>query len=166
MVHPDELACQVRPSPSSRNPRSSSSSSVRPSEADAPLHAQTSGHLATIACTLFKFNYDQIEYTREYLRVPDGGTIAVDIAPPVSSEPIDDRPILVVAHGLTGGSHESYVRNVLAIVTKPKTQGGMGWRAAVVNSRGCAGAPITSPKLYKCVSVLLSSCARRQEAAS
>ncbi|GAA5835765.1 hypothetical protein JCM9279_004641 [Rhodotorula babjevae] len=113
-----------------------------------PTSWLASGHLATIACTLFKFNYDQIEYTREFLRVPDGGIIAVDIAPPVSSEPIDDRPILVVAHGLTGGSHESYVRNVLAIVTKPKEQGGMGWRAAVVNSRGCAGAPITSPKLY------------------
>ncbi|BGP38189.1 hypothetical protein JCM10449v2_002118 [Rhodotorula kratochvilovae] len=113
-----------------------------------PTSWLTSGHLATIACTVFSFNYDPIEYTREFLRVPDGGTIAVDIAPPISHEPIDDRPILVVAHGLTGGSYESYVRNVLAIVTKPKEQGGLGWRAAVVNSRGCANAPITSPKLY------------------
>ncbi|GAA5992511.1 hypothetical protein JCM10908_000855 [Rhodotorula pacifica] len=124
-----------------------------------------SGHLATIACTLFKFRYDPIEYTREFIRVPDGGTIAVDITPPVKpDEKLDNRPLLVVsqcvrlplallallrfAGGLTGGSHESYVRNVLAIVTRPVSEGGLGWRAAVVNSRGCAGSPITSPKLY------------------
>ncbi|KWU46340.1 putative lipid metabolism-related protein [Rhodotorula sp. JG-1b] len=108
-----------------------------------------SGHLATIACTIFSFRYDPIEYTRELIRVPDGGTIAVDITPPVApNEKLDNTPLLVVSHGLTGGSHESYVRNVLAIVTRPVAQGGLGWRAAVVNSRGCAGAPITSPKLY------------------
>ncbi|GAA6037019.1 hypothetical protein JCM8097_005511 [Rhodosporidiobolus ruineniae] len=109
----------------------------------------TSGHAATIACTVFSYTYDPITYTRELIRVPDGGTIAVDFAPPLEGEePLDDRPILVVSHGLTGGSHESYVRNVLAIVTRPKEEGGLGWRAAVVNSRGCANTPITSPKLY------------------
>ncbi|BGP23024.1 hypothetical protein JCM10295v2_001917 [Rhodotorula toruloides] len=108
-----------------------------------------SGHLATIACTLFKFDYDHIHYTRELIRVPDGGTIAVDIAPAlVEGEDMDDRPILVVSHGLTGGSHESYVRNILAVVTRPKEQGGLGWRAAVVNSRGCANSPVTSRQLY------------------
>ncbi|GAA6001257.1 hypothetical protein JCM10207_007489 [Rhodosporidiobolus poonsookiae] len=108
-----------------------------------------SGHLATIACTVFSYTYDPISYTREHLRVPDGGTIAVDFTPPIKDgEELDDRPILVVAHGLTGGSHESYVRNVLAIVTRPKEEGGMGWRAAVVNSRGCAGSEVTSLKLY------------------
>ncbi|BGO97920.1 putative Lipid metabolism-related protein [Rhodotorula toruloides ATCC 204091] len=108
-----------------------------------------SGHLATIACTLFKFDYDHIHYTRELIRVPDGGTIAVDIAPALEDgEDMDDRPILVVSHGLTGGSHESYVRNILAVVTRPKEQGGLGWRAAVVNSRGCANSPVTSRQLY------------------
>jgi predicted alpha/beta-fold hydrolase len=57
-----------------------------------------SGHLATIACTLFKFDYDHIHYTRELIRVPDGGTIAVDIAPALEEgEDMDDRPILVVS---------------------------------------------------------------------
>ncbi|GAA5829709.1 hypothetical protein JCM11251_000256 [Rhodosporidiobolus azoricus] len=114
-----------------------------------PTSWLASGHLATIACTLFSYTYDTIIYTREYIRVPDGGTIAVDIAPPLKeNEQMDDRPILVVAHGLTGGSYESYVRNVLAIVTRPKEEGGLGWRAAVINSRGCASSPITSSKLY------------------
>ena len=45
----------------------------------------------------------------------------------------DDAPTLVVCHGLTGGSHESYVRNVVAWLVKPKEDGGMGGRAVVVN---------------------------------
>lgn len=109
----------------------------------------SSGHLATIFCTVSKFTYDQINYTREHIRVPDGGTIAVDFTPVITpEEPIDDRPILVACHGLTGGSHESYVRNILAVVTKPKSEGGLGWRGAVINSRGCANTKVTSPHLY------------------
>ncbi|GAA5971557.1 hypothetical protein JCM11641_000638 [Rhodosporidiobolus odoratus] len=107
------------------------------------------GSLATIAAALFRYAYDPITYTRELIRVPDGGTVTIDFAPPIVNEDLfDDRPILVVSHGLTGGSHESYVRGILAIVTKPKEDGGLGWRAAVVNSRGCANTPVTSQKLY------------------
>jgi uncharacterized protein len=71
----------------------------------------------------------------------------------------------VIAHGLTGGSHESYVRAILAPACSPVNQGGLGYRGVVVNSRGCmhtsypiqlplinqlqgAGVPITSPQLY------------------
>ena len=44
-----------------------------------------------------------------------------------------DEPTVVVRHGLTGGRHESYVRNILAWVTKPKEDGGLGGRGVVVN---------------------------------
>jgi hypothetical protein len=60
----------------------------------------------------------------------------------------DDAPILVVLHGLTGGSHESYVRAILAPASTPVSQGGLGYRGVVVNFRGCAGVPLTSPQLY------------------
>ncbi|SCV68924.1 BQ2448_1944 [Microbotryum intermedium] len=110
----------------------------------------SSGHLATIWCTIAKFDYDHLVYSRHTIRVPDGGTLCLDITPPISSASpiIDEQPILVVCHGLTGGSHESYVRDVLMRVTKPKYQGGLGWRGLVLNSRGCAGTPVTSAKLY------------------
>ena len=42
---------------------------------------------------------------------------------------------MVICHGLTGGSHESYVRNVLVPLVKPKSEGGLGLRAVVVNVR-------------------------------
>ncbi|KIJ69441.1 hypothetical protein HYDPIDRAFT_24280 [Hydnomerulius pinastri MD-312] len=59
-----------------------------------------------------------------------------------------DTPIVVVTHGLTGGSYESYVRAILAPACLPVSQGGLGYRAVVVNFRGCANVPITSPQLY------------------
>jgi predicted alpha/beta-fold hydrolase len=36
------------------------------------------------------------------------------------------------------GSHESYVRNVLAPACTPVKEGGLGYRGVVVNFRGCA----------------------------
>lgn len=63
-----------------------------------PARIIHSGHLTTIACTIFSFRYDPIEYTRELIRVPDGGTIAVDITPPVTpNEKLDNTPLLVVS---------------------------------------------------------------------
>ncbi len=35
------------------------------------------------------------------------------------------------------GSQASYVRNLLAIVSGRRSDGGLGYRGAVVNSRGC-----------------------------
>ncbi|KAF2179110.1 medium-chain fatty acid ethyl ester synthase/esterase 1 [Zopfia rhizophila CBS 207.26] len=54
----------------------------------------------------------------------------------------DVKPMLICLHGLTGGSHEVYLRQVVAPVTAA------GWAACVVNSRGCAKSKITSPQLY------------------
>lgn len=54
----------------------------------------------------------------------------------------DSTPMLVCLHGLSGGSHEVYLREVLApIVDK-------GWAACVVNGRGCAMSKITTPRLF------------------
>ena len=54
----------------------------------------------------------------------------------------DETPMLVVLHGLAGGSNEIYLRSVL----KPIIDA--GWKACVVNSRGCAMSEITSEVLY------------------
>lgn len=55
----------------------------------------------------------------------------------------DSRPMLVMLHGLSGGSHELYLRHVLAPLV-----GEGGWEACVINSRGCAMTKITSSVLY------------------
>lgn len=50
--------------------------------------------------------------------------------------------MLVVLHGLSGGSHEIYLRAVLEPLVDA------GWEACVVNSRGCAMSKITTAVLY------------------
>jgi len=49
---------------------------------------------------------------------------------------------------LTGGSYEPYVRAVLSRTIPPREKGGLGYRAVVINFRGCAGVPITSQRFY------------------
>lgn len=55
---------------------------------------------------------------------------------------LDTKPMLITLHGLSGGSHEIYLRSVLEPVLQE------GWEACVINSRGCANSSITSGVLY------------------
>lgn len=55
---------------------------------------------------------------------------------------LDTKPMLVTLHGLSGGSHEIYLRRVLRPIVDA------GWEACVVNSRGCAKSKITTGVLY------------------
>ncbi|KAJ6513186.1 AB-hydrolase YheT [Mycena sanguinolenta] len=114
-----------------------------------PLWWLFNGHLQTLYAVLGDFSKtDQMWYDRRLLRLLDGGTLGLDFAPFDSSTVRDDAPIIVVQHGLTGGSHEPYIRAVLAPACSPVEHGGLGYRAVVVNFRGCSGVPITSPKFY------------------
>ncbi|KAF2865667.1 medium-chain fatty acid ethyl ester synthase/esteras-like protein 1 [Massariosphaeria phaeospora] len=54
----------------------------------------------------------------------------------------DTTPMLVCLHGLTGGSHETYLRCALAPLLST------GWSACVLNARGCARSLITTPYLF------------------
>ena len=73
---------------------------------------------------------------RRYLRVPDNGTLVLDTYPAFENTP-DDTPIVVILHGITGSSQEAYSRATVAAVTRPKSRGGPGYRAVVLNFRGC-----------------------------
>lgn len=55
----------------------------------------------------------------------------------------DSKPMLIVMHGLSGGSHEIYLRHTIAPLL---AQG--NWEVCVVNSRGCARSKLTSGVLY------------------
>ncbi|KXX75280.1 Medium-chain fatty acid ethyl ester synthase/esterase 1 [Madurella mycetomatis] len=56
----------------------------------------------------------------------------------------DSRPMLIVLHGLSGGSHEVYLRHAIA----PLVQGDRDWEVCVVNARGCANSKVTSGVLF------------------
>lgn len=54
-------------------------------------------------------------------------------------------PFFINLHGLSGGSHESYVRSQINhVITSYPNE----FEAAVLNSRGCARTPITTPMLF------------------
>jgi predicted alpha/beta-fold hydrolase len=76
---------------------------------------------------------------RTLIRTPDGGTLGLDMCPTTADAPDlpPDTPIIVVQHGLTGGSYEAYIRSILAPACASKSDGGLDFRAIVVNFRGC-----------------------------
>lgn len=73
---------------------------------------------------------------RRYLRVPDNGTLVLDTYPALESTS-EDTPFVVIMHGITGSSQEAYTRATVNAVTRPKSEGGPGFRAVVLNFRGC-----------------------------
>ncbi|GAB7354861.1 hypothetical protein MBLNU459_g5236t1 [Dothideomycetes sp. NU459] len=130
------------------------------------------GHLQT-AYTTVKEHGPPIIYKRKIFSSDDdrfAGTFAVDFvvheASPTTDDTLpprttyfseaefagvgstDSKPMLISLHGLSGGSHEIYLRHVLAPLVEPGQEGGGGWEAVVVNSRGCAMSAITSGILY------------------
>ncbi|CAL1703610.1 unnamed protein product [Somion occarium] len=108
------------------------------------------GNAQTLYTSLSDFSdVDTVTYQRKLLQVADGGVIAIDIAPPLHSHPVrDGETIILIAHGLTGGSHEHYVRSAVNALRAPAERGGLGARAVVMNFRGCNGSPVITPKLY------------------
>lgn len=123
------------------------------------------GHLQTF-WTAVKSNDIPVYYKRKVFENDDpafAGSFAVDfvVEPYEGSDPLlpprttyyedtifdeigslDDKPMLVALHGLSGGSHEIYLRSVLWPIMQEE------WEVCVVNSRGCAQSSITSGVLY------------------
>jgi uncharacterized protein len=56
----------------------------------------------------------------------------------------DRRPMLIVMHGLSGGSHEVYLRHAIGALVLGEGR----WEACVVTSRGCANSQVTSGVLF------------------
>lgn len=108
-----------------------------------------SGHLQTIYSTLADtVDIDVVHYTRSVLLLPESGIISLDECDHEPEYKDETRPTVVITHGLTGGSQESYVRHCIKKLALPRSEGGPGFRCIVVNFRGCANTPVTSSQLY------------------
>lgn len=127
----------------------------------APLLWGWNGHLQTILASLYR-RTRCVEYARELLTTPDGGSLALDLLTSVSSEyapkgtgskvvPIGDsqaravrntKPVLLLTSGLGGGSQDAYVRSMAAHAAEA------GWHVCVLNMRGCGGSAVTSPRFF------------------
>ncbi len=97
------------------------------------------GHLQTILPALFAPRA-RVSYVRETWDTPDGDVIQVDRE--TSPGPGRDRPVLVVFHGLEGGSGSRYVRGLLAAARA------RGWDGIAPHYRGCGGVQNGKARFY------------------
>eukprot|EP00164_Ancoracysta_twista_P007485 GFYU01010630.1.p1 GENE.GFYU01010630.1~~GFYU01010630.1.p1 ORF type:complete len:407 (+),score=79.63 GFYU01010630.1:110-1330(+) len=91
----------------------------------------------------------EINYRREVLQMPDGGTVALDWSEKhVSGDHThfneEALPVVIVFHGLTGSSEDTYVKHLVDILETSETR----MRAVVFNYRGCGDNPLTVPMGY------------------
>ncbi|KAI7900408.1 Alpha/Beta hydrolase protein [Cokeromyces recurvatus] len=104
-----------------------------------------SRHLQTIYASIYDSSptKNDITYERQILEFKNGGVASLDWAFPLN--PIsEDTPTVVILHGLTGGSHENYIRGLLQIITRSP----INYRAVVYNARGCGFTSINTPQLF------------------
>ncbi|CAK4640064.1 hypothetical protein LEN26_018775 [Aphanomyces euteiches] len=95
-----------------------------------------SGHVQVLLTVIWP--QANIKYSREMLRLPDGGHVAVDWCKGTAGLP-ENAPILLLLHGLTGCSagYRSYCAEAL----------NAGFRPVVFNKRGHGGTTLTVPSL-------------------
>lgn len=93
------------------------------------------GHLQTIYPSLFP--PPGVPLARERWVTPDGDFIDVDFAGPAGA-----RPLVVLFHGLEGGSDSHYARALAAHAIAT------GYRLALPHWRGCSGEANRKPRAY------------------
>jgi len=97
-------------------------------------------HLQTIGVKFFR-TAPNIIYEREYVTLEDGGHIALDWD--LTGLDFDAKaPTVIILHGLVGSSTSKYIRNLVECLRL------RGWRAVVLNARGCGTSTLKTPKLF------------------
>lgn len=97
------------------------------------------GHIMTILGVLFR-SLPEINFHRVLLPVDDiGGTIATDW----HTKPYRDQPVLLILHGLTGGSDNEYIRWMTLSASS-----NLDICCVVVHARGCGRSQLTSARSF------------------
>lgn len=119
----------------------SASTCLAANEFKAPIW-QVGGHLQTIVPSLFPQVAKQL-YVRERWELPDGDFVDVDwTEPPEQLDRTQNKPVLVLFHGLEGSSQSHYARVIMSSAKQ------RGWIGLVVHFRGCSGEPNRLPRVY------------------
>lgn len=103
---------------------------------------QIGGHMQTIIPSLFPLVAKQT-YVRERWELSDGDFVDVDwTEPPERLDNTQNKPVLVLFHGLEGSSQSHYARVMMSSAKQ------RGWLGVVVHFRGCSGEPNRLPRVY------------------
>ncbi|MEL7449876.1 MAG: hydrolase [Pseudomonadota bacterium] len=97
-------------------------------------------HLQTILASSPARPRPAVPLRRETLELPDGDFVHVDWVSQQDSD--DQRPLMLVLHGLEGSVRSRYAASVLHAANR----GGLG--AALLNARGCSGVPNRKAAAY------------------
>lgn len=90
-----------------------------------------------------KLYKSKVNYDRELLDTPDGGKISIDYHVKNLNE--NPQRLVIIMHGLTGGSETSYIKDIIeGLETCPNT------RIACVNYRGINNTPLYNSVTYHC----------------
>jgi phosphomannomutase/phosphoglucomutase len=95
------------------------------------------GHAQTI--WPYRLRRAAVALRRERVETPDGDFWEFDW---IDAQAAADAPLVVLFHGLEGGSASHYARALLRAVAR------RGWRGVVAHFRGCGGAPNRLPRAY------------------
>ena len=95
------------------------------------------GHIQTIYPLLIK-PAKKVIYRRERWELEDGDFVDIDW---LEGGAID-APLVILFHGLEGGSSSHYVLSMMAMLQDRQ------WRGAVIHFRGCSGEPNRLPRAY------------------
>ena len=102
------------------------------------------GHLQTMYALLSVLR-PRVDYRRERWEIPDGDFVDVDWLHEDSRSAAPDsarKPLVVLFHGLEGGSRSQYAHALMAETAR------RGCRGVVVHFRGCGGAANRLPRAY------------------
>jgi predicted alpha/beta-fold hydrolase len=100
-------------------------------------HWLAGGHAQTI--WPFRLPRTFVPLRRERIETPDGDFWDVDW---LDAPARPDAPLVVLFHGLEGGSASHYARALFALLAA------RGWRGVVPHFRGCGGEPNRLPRAY------------------
>ena len=103
------------------------------------------GHAQTIYPSLL--SHRPVRYRRERVDAPDTDFWDLDWMDPPSAASATSAtgapaPLVVLFHGLEGGSGSHYARALMAHLSE------IGWRGVVPHFRGCSGEPNRHPRAY------------------
>jgi len=117
-------------------PRTSLADSAPAPDPFRPAWWCRNAHLQTLWPYLLR-RRPRLALTRERLELPDGDFLDLDWAARDGA-----GPIVLVLHGLEGSSESKYALGLV------KAAVARGWRAAILNFRGCSGEPNRLPRSY------------------
>ena len=97
----------------------------------------SNGHIHTIYASKFR-RPPHLTFERQIIGTPDGGALSLDWLLP---HPPPSTPVLLLLHGLTGGSHEPYMRSLA-------DRARCSFRVVCLNMRGAAFSSLATAKAF------------------